>query len=507
MKKRVVAILLAVMLLTAGVCSAAAEDALHLQNVVFQDDGTVDLVVAVPGTENLQPADFTVVANKEVITAESVSSMSRSDVVTHWIIVLDLSMSERFKNAQNTVMELIKLLPEKDQIAVMTPGMTASELQWTNNKEVLTNQVSGMKWNKAASALNAAVADAVTMLENQSSVFDRACLVIVSNGENSDVTGMTQNELVTAIANSHVAVYTYAFKDSEPVSSKINSYGAYARAGAGGAEIIVEYRENDAVANAKKVEQNEIQFRVIKVPNANLPAEVSSFTVSFQEGTLVLADEYQLTTVRQLAFEKWLKVHRAELETTAPVPTEVPAPTEDTTVIPAEEPEVETLALDWLEENLLYVLGGVLVVLLALLVLLKRKKPASEDAVIEVDVKPEESDETDDGEVTVVDTDSLKLLVKFTRTNDGSVHSMTMNNEMTVGRDKNKVDLVLTGDDKVSRVHARICLVKGAIVLENLSETNGTYVNGKKIDRPVQLHQQDVLKMGEKYYQISWSMQ
>ncbi len=45
MKKRIVIVLLTMIMLAVSVCSASAENAMHLQNVVLQDDGTVDLVV------------------------------------------------------------------------------------------------------------------------------------------------------------------------------------------------------------------------------------------------------------------------------------------------------------------------------------------------------------------------------------------------------------------------------------------------------------------------------
>ena len=499
MMKRIAAILLAMLLLCAGVCGAAAEDALHLQNVVLQEDGTVDLVVAVPRTENLGPADFTIMADKEVIAAESVASIGRSDIVTRWVIVFDLSMSyKRFDAAKNMVTALIDQLPEKDQIAVMTTGMAATELQWTLPRADLKQQVAALKRNNSASALNAAAADAVAVLENQAAALDRTCVVLVSHGENSNETGMTQNELVATIARSHVAVYTYAFQDDAPAAGKLSSYGAYARAGAGGAEIVLGYYENDAAANAGKLLEHELCFRVVTVSNAALPQEVGSFTVSFTDGALSMADEYQLTTVQQKTYEDWQGAHRAAAATATPEPTAEPTSTPVPTAVPTPVPDQWDVAMGWVGDNLLYILGGVLAVLIVVLVMLKRKKPVEEEPT------PDVQDE--DGE-TQVDTDTMKLLVKLVRTDDGSIHAMTMSGSMIIGRRKPDADLVIPGDDKMSRVHARLSMVKGAMVLENLSGTNGTYVNGKKIDGQVRLHQQDVLKMGEKYYQISWSMQ
>lgn len=514
MKKRIIAVILAVMMLAVGIGTAAAENEMHLQSVIFQEDGTLDLVVAVPSTENLQPADFTVAANKEVAAAASVSSIGRSNVVTSWVFVLDLSMSERLNEAKNTIIELANLLPEKDRFALITPGMSAAELQWSN-KVALKGRVDSLKRDSKASALNAAVADAVVTLENQASALDRACVVVLSSGENSDVTGMTQNELVATISNSHVAVYTLALQKGEPNKTKVSNYGAFARAGKGGAEIILKYSDKDAAAHANEVMQNELNFRVITVANENLPAELNNVAVSFQNGTAALSDEYQLATVRQLAYEAWMNVHRSQQPVVTPDPTGAVTPTPKPTPTPTPTPTpVPRFDLDelikWLESNMVYILAGLLVVLLILLVTLKRGKKVTvidDTPDVKPDVKPDKPEEDDDSGVTVVDTNSIKLLIKLTRTNDGSVHAVTMNDSITVGREGGKANLVITGDDKMSRVHAKISMIRGAIVLENLSETNGTYVNGKKIDRPVQLHQQDVLKMGENYYQISWSMQ
>ena len=209
MKKKISIVLLIMMMLFAGVFGANAEGKLTLQNVVFQENGTLDLIVSVPTAEQLQPADFTVRANTESISAKSVSSLGRSDVVTHWVYIVDLSMNKNsFPTAMKTLPALIDLLPEKDMAAVMTTAMSANELQWTNNKDALKAQAN-LERNDKAKQLNAAVASAITLLEDPSSMFERTCIVILSDGENDDVT--KSGELTPQIAESNVTVYTYAF--------------------------------------------------------------------------------------------------------------------------------------------------------------------------------------------------------------------------------------------------------------------------------------------------------
>lgn len=61
--------------------------------------------------------------------------------------------------------------------------------------------------------------------------------------------------------------------------------------------------------------------------------------------------------------------------------------------------------------------------------------------------------------------------------------------EAIIGRDGTRCSLVIS-DEKASRFHARIWLYNGYYQIEDLGSTNGTYLEGKKLDKP------DVLKSG-----------
>lgn len=66
--------------------------------------------------------------------------------------------------------------------------------------------------------------------------------------------------------------------------------------------------------------------------------------------------------------------------------------------------------------------------------------------------------------------------------------------ELTIGR---KNDNVLTLDDTyVSGHHAKIYIEHGDYVLEDLSSTNGTYVNEKKIIKKESIASGDIIKIG-----------
>ena len=52
-------------------------------------------------------------------------------------------------------------------------------------------------------------------------------------------------------------------------------------------------------------------------------------------------------------------------------------------------------------------------------------------------------------------------------------------------------------DTYVSQVHARLYAKNGAWYVEDLGSTNGTLLNDRRVDAPVEVHAGDVLKIGK----------
>jgi len=68
-------------------------------------------------------------------------------------------------------------------------------------------------------------------------------------------------------------------------------------------------------------------------------------------------------------------------------------------------------------------------------------------------------------------------------------------NEVTMGR--NPAHPLSVNDAQVSRDHLRIFFKDGEFFLEDLGSTNGTYINGKQVRKPVPLKDGDLVSFGE----------
>jgi pSer/pThr/pTyr-binding forkhead associated (FHA) protein len=71
-----------------------------------------------------------------------------------------------------------------------------------------------------------------------------------------------------------------------------------------------------------------------------------------------------------------------------------------------------------------------------------------------------------------------------------------LDDEVTVGRAPG-CGVVLTDDTFVSQVHARVFRRNRDVLVEDLGSTNGTFVNGDRIDTITRIRRGDTVKFGE----------
>ena len=65
----------------------------------------------------------------------------------------------------------------------------------------------------------------------------------------------------------------------------------------------------------------------------------------------------------------------------------------------------------------------------------------------------------------------------------------------TLGRDP--TNQIVIDEPQVSRLHARVVLREGVLVIEDMGSTNGTFVNGVRLTEPLPLAPGDVVGLGE----------
>lgn len=84
---------------------------------------------------------------------------------------------------------------------------------------------------------------------------------------------------------------------------------------------------------------------------------------------------------------------------------------------------------------------------------------------------------------------------------DGKGQILAVDGDATVGRGGG-CTFPITFDTFVSQVHARAFVTDGALWVEDLGSTNGTFVNGKRIEHPVKLRKGDDVQVGETHFRV-----
>jgi FHA domain len=92
-------------------------------------------------------------------------------------------------------------------------------------------------------------------------------------------------------------------------------------------------------------------------------------------------------------------------------------------------------------------------------------------------------------------SDGRLVVVKSTTLKKGAQHRLN-GASLSVGRSSSN-DIELRGDGFASASHARFEPRPDGVWLEDVGSTNGTFVNGIKLERPQKLASGDVVRVGE----------
>jgi len=86
----------------------------------------------------------------------------------------------------------------------------------------------------------------------------------------------------------------------------------------------------------------------------------------------------------------------------------------------------------------------------------------------------------------------MMYFIEVRNNEEGFFEKKMIEGEVILGREG---DIVLAGDD-VSRRHARIFRENGNILIEDLGSTNGTYLDGERIEKKTVVMQENVIRIG-----------
>ena len=455
------------------------------------------------------------------------SNDSSYDSGTSWVFLVDVSTvatDQTGYKVKDTLSSLFGLIGQNDNAALVNTAMAYGPEYLTPDADTLQYQMEKTDvthMNKSADRLYDAVINSVNFLETNKNAKAFKSLVVLSEGKNK-IGSVSLDDVLDRIEASKVAVYTIAYIGS----SESRDFGEMAQssidAGNGGAAINKDTVggstiQAEAASVIRYVERKRKKEAVVERKRKKEAADAAQVVPDTTSET-----EYIIKTEQPKAqgVDNKLVVSFKEGDLT----TSISCTIKQDITYPDSGQDKQTNFFERLISGLksgdiksVGIVAGVLV-LLALAVMLviralrKRKdgeNPANYNAGEVVTPPSSVVSQVETAAVTtpatIVDTTQKKRLQLSLREATGqSYRAMLTPEGISVGRQGDN-HVVLNSDDKhISRHHFVLKLVNDEVMLESISETNGTFVNGMRVEGPIALRQQDIIRVGRTEMTITW---
>lgn len=432
--------------------------------------------------ESAKPESFTAELGGQEIPVTALDTAETENLATTVYCLVDISGSmhaEQMEYAQNVLRALAAQMGEADHLVIGTLGNQLTHSKLLSTKEEMEEAISALAADSHEDTnLYAGIVESLHFLTTDTSVDARRCLMVLSDGEDDQKSGITQNEADKAVQVSGVPVYTVATLRNAPTQAQqeyAKILGSFARLSTGGEHFAPQLDNLPAEQVAQRIWEHCKNGLVLTLDTSGFASEKDELLlrVTYTEGQTSYADTLTIYTKDLLPAEQ-------------PETEETPAPAAE-----AESQAGFPTAV---------VIVGILVVLAAVIAAVvlaqKRKKEAERSAAEkeaeearrrqeEIEREKQEQSaiilegneidspvqpQTVQGYELLMTAIGYESIIRRLRLPEGK--------EQTIGR-TDKSDIVLDASDKrLSSVHCSLSCTNGILRVMDRRSTNGTFVNG-----------------------------
>ena len=435
-------------------------------------------------------------------TAGAGTATVTNEIGTSWLFLVDISTvstdSATSYPLTATLEALIDMVGSKDNAALVTTAMPTPE-DMISGRTTLKNQVKAAgKFDKNANRLYDAVLQSLDFLETSDKAKPNKSLVVISKGDNKNgIASLT--DVLDKIQASNVTVYTIAYIDG----GASRDFGSMAqesiKSGHGGSEI-----NKDTVGSGKI---QEAAASIIQRAERDRKRDAGEGGGATPASSTV----YTITTEQpREGVDKTVVVFftGGDLNANAAF------------VIDGDIVYPKKSFFDWLftglkEGNItcVAIVAGVAVLLVLIVVLLIKLLGKKGDKVMDYNAGEVVAPPVNETSVTQTTTitsgvnepNERKRLQLTLREATGKTHRAMLTQEgVTAGRQGDNHIVLDSNDKHISRHHFMLKQNGEEVILESVSETNGTYVNGMRVEGPIALRQKDVIRVGGSEMTVTW---
>ena len=416
--------------------------------------------------------------------------------------------------------ELGNGLQEGDNLIIGTMGNQVETGDFLTEPEAVREAASELEAGREDTNLYAGIVESIRTMQASSEVNRRKCLIILSDGQDDQQSGITREEASAAVESGRIPVYTVAVTKEVPDDEAL-SYakllGSFARSSVGGAHYTPALDGQTGLWVAQDISDR-------MGGGVALTADISGVEA---ERDLVLL-RVSCTAEGGSSYEDSMEIYAEELiqETADEETGEAAGEAGETGEIDGtgggQQAEIPQEAEDsGTPVGVLAAAGAVLlaaVIGVFAVVWRKKKQKAANQSDQEADPQTDGPETARPGEETGVSAgEPVQEEMSYSRTENcelrlyavgygGVVRSFLLEKgrEVTIGRNE-KADLVLDQEDrKLSGVQCSLKWENGKLYVQDKGSLNGTFVNGIPIQAMgrVAVHDGETIRMGSYEYRI-----
>lgn len=529
--KMILSFALAAMMLVPAVNTMAAEPLYVYLGEYVAENNVLSLQVGNNLENPTEGITYKVTLGDEELEIVSVTDYADAQMSASYIYLVDVSGSISSKGMENmkaTLRALIGNLGAEDNACLMLVGDDAYADDFLSDQNALLEKTEAIDTLPEDTNLYYAINQALDILVTSDKCNERKCLVVLSDGKDDQVTGITETEVKEKIEATNLPICSVVMQGKKSDKEEVGKVmGSFSRMSPGGVHMVFGVNDVDAETAAAGV-KHAVENMVL------LQADISGYEANGTENYLQVegtvenigsaVDGYN---VKSVSISQG--VVPVETETTEGNTEGTAGGTEGAENVSAETPDEteEAPGLDGKEIAGIILTACIILVVVILLIQNSRKKKkalaAREAEAQKAKEDGQKKDGTSESENPKKEADKVKtvapvtgeteskpevpaLQVSLTRVGniEEEVRQVTICGEFVIGRKKELSDLAFTGDQQLSSRHCKLTYDGQTLWLEDLGSLNGTLVNGVPIRKPYELRSDDKFYIGSMEWRIHW---
>ena len=475
---------------------ADGETALYLDGTQVSGD-VLQGVFFCDAEEAPKAEELTVSLDGQDVALKSVSPLSYADPGTTYVILADTdtAVTERaLKDMQIICRAVVNAMGASDNAAIVGIDAQLSKEDISDQKDVLNGRIDALKKTGGTRDLYASMSQALKLLQNGGEVRARKCLIVMADGLDRDLSGISAMELSAQVVAAGIPVnviaLTYHTTTAERVEAAKTITG-FARQSAGGVDVMLKTGGVTAEdAAAKILARNEKTYVLVidkEDVRAVTEADKAVLRITFTRGEATASDEREISLAGLPARDA------------TPIPEATAEP------IPTPEPESEApdapAFLKELPSWTIYAAIGVLALIVALVVALicvsaKKRKHAKTAATRGEDDVMLRFDESTAG--------GIELCIVRIGEKEEICCRMRMTRSLIIGSDMSRAQLRLADDELLMPVQCRFDWKTDGLWASDLSPNGDTLLGGVPIKDGMFVRSGDVMRIGSMDYRVFW---